>query len=121
VPVAGRQALEGVLMPPLLNASAVVQCAHGGMFPVVPRGLTPLVGGAPGLTINDFPGLVAAGCAFNVSGAPVPCVIAAVASGMCTKVLYGGVPAVHQGLVCMSATGFPTIVASPGQVVVQGM
>ena len=39
---------------------------------------------------------------------------------MCVKVTYGGVPAVHTGLVCMTATGFPTPPPIPGQVTVQG-
>jgi hypothetical protein len=107
-------------MPPLLNASSTVQCAHGGVFPVVPRGLTPIIGGAPALTVNDFPGLPAAGCVFNIAGAPAPCIIASVMAGMCVKVTYGGVPAVHTGLVCMTATGFPTLPPTPGQVTVQG-
>ena len=109
-------------MPPLLNTALTLQCAHGGMFTVVPRGMPPTVGGAPGLTMQDFPGLPAAGCAFNVAGAPVPCVIVSVVSGMCTRVLFGGVPAVHSGLVCMTSNGMPTLpVANPGQMVVQGV
>jgi hypothetical protein len=107
-------------MPPLLNASSTIQCAHGGVFPVVPRGKTPIIGGAPALTAMDFAGLPAAGCVFNIAGAPAPCIIASVMSGICVKVSYGGVPAVHTGLVCMTATGFPTLPPTPGQVTVQG-
>lgn len=108
-------------MPPLLNAGAVIQCAHGGVFPVVPSGVRPLVGGAPGLVIGDLPGKIAAGCAFNVSGAPVPCVLVAPTAGVCTKVLYGGQPALHQGLVCTTSNGTPTLpISTAGQTTVQG-
>jgi hypothetical protein len=35
--------------------------------------------------------------------------------------MYGGIPAVHTGLVCMTSNGVPTMpVANAGQVVVQG-
>jgi hypothetical protein len=79
------------------------------------------VGGSPALTVQDFPGLVAVGCAFNVAGAPVPCVIAGVVAGMCTKVMLSGVPAVHTGLTCMTSNGVPTLPPMPGQVTVQGV
>jgi hypothetical protein len=109
-------------MPPLLNANAVVLCARSGRFPVVPRGKRPNVGGAPALTVQDFPGLVAAGCAFNVSGAPVPCVVVSVASGLCPTIHHGGAPAVTQALVCATSNGVPTLpVASAGQPAVQGL
>lgn len=108
-------------MPPLINAAATVQCAHGGMIPMVPAGPRPLIGGAPGMVATDLIGKVALGCAFNVSGAPVPCVVVSVASGICTKVSYGGQPALHQGLVALTSNGVPTIpCASAGQVTVQG-
>lgn len=109
-------------MPPLLNANAVIQCGHGGKFPVVPRAPRPLVGGAPGLNLQDFPGVIAAGCAFNISGAPVPCVIVSVIAGMCPTIILGGAPAVNQTLVCATTNGVPSIpVASAGQMTVQGM
>ncbi len=108
-------------MPPLLNANAVIQCAHGGKFPVVARGPRPLVGGAPALNVQDFPGVIALGCAFNVSGAPVPCVIVSVTAGMCPKIIMGGAPAVNQTLVCATSNGVPSIpVSSAGQMATQG-
>ena len=108
-------------MPPLLNANAVIQCAHGGKFPVVPRGPRPMVGGAPALNVQDFPGVVALGCVFNVSGAPVPCVIVSVTAGMCPTIIMGGAPAVNQTLVCATSNGVPSIpVSSAGQMTAQG-
>ena len=108
-------------MPPLLNANALVQCAHGGVFTVVPRGPRPLVGGAPALAAPDFAGVVAGGCAFNVSGAPVPCVIVSVVAGMCPTVTVGGAPAVNQSLVCATSNGVPSLpVTTPGQMTVMG-
>lgn len=89
---------------------------------MIPAGPRPLIGGAPGMVATDLVGKVALGCAFNVAGAPVPCVVVAVASGICSKVSYGGQPGLHQGLVCMTSNGFPTLpVASAGQALVQGI
>jgi hypothetical protein len=108
-------------MPPLLNANAVIQCGHGGRFVVVPRGPRPLVGGAPALAMPDFPGVVAAGCAFNIAGAPAPCVIVSVVAGICPRIMLGGAPAVNQTLVCATSNGVPSVpVASAGQTTVQG-
>lgn len=89
---------------------------------MVPAGPRPLIGGAPGMVATDLVGKVALGCAFNVSGAPVPCVVVSVVSGICTKVSYGGQPALHQGLVCATSNGTPTLpVSNAGQVKVQGV
>jgi hypothetical protein len=87
----------------------------------VARGPRPLVGGAPGLNLQDFPGVIAAGCVFNISGAPVPCVIVSVIAGMCPTIILGGAPAVNQTLVCATSNGVPSIpVSSAGQMTVQG-
>lgn len=110
------------LVPPLVNSNGVLQCGHGGMFPLIPKGLSPIVGGAPGIKVTDLPGTIAAGCVFNVLGAVVPCVIVSATAGICTTVNYGGTPAVHQGLVCATSNGVPSIpMASAGQMAVQGV
>jgi hypothetical protein len=107
---------------PLLNVNLVLQCVHGGVFPVVPRGPRPIVGGAPGLNVTDFPGVPAVGCVFNVLGVPAPCVIVSVMSGMCPKVIFYGAPTVDQTLVCMTSNGMPTLpISNPGQVIAQSV
>jgi hypothetical protein len=81
-----------------------------------------LIGGAPGLVMTDLVGKPAVGCVWNILGVPTPCVVAAVVSGICTKVSYSGQPALHQGIVCMTSNGVPTLpCANAGQVVVQGL
>ena len=105
-------------MPPLLNQAATIQCGHGGVFPVVARGPRALVGGTPGLNVPDFPGVVAVGCAFNVLGAPVPCVILSVMSGICPKILLAGAPAVDQTCICATSNGIPSLpISNPGQMI----
>ena len=56
----------------LYNVGATATCTHGG--PIAALSTTPrvLVMGMPATTIADQ--FVVAGCAFNVSGAPHPCV-----------------------------------------------
>lgn len=58
----------------LLHLGATVQCVHGGQ--AVPTSPNPrvLVSGQP--IVTQPPPYVIAGCLFNVSGAPSPCVTA---------------------------------------------
>jgi hypothetical protein len=57
---------------PLLHVGAQVLCSHGGFAtPTVPNPRV-LVSGQP--TVLMSAPYVIAGCLFNVSGAPVPCV-----------------------------------------------
>jgi hypothetical protein len=80
-----------------------------------------MVGGAPGLVMTDLIGKPAVGCTWNILGAPAPCVIVTVLTGICTKVSYAGQPALHQGISCMTSNGVPTLpCASAGQTTVQG-
>ncbi|WP_449433122.1 hypothetical protein [Pseudomonas putida] len=59
---------------PLLHVGATVLCAHGGSAtPMVPNPRV-LLGGQPSVVISGP--YVIAGCPFNVTGAPVPCVTA---------------------------------------------
>ncbi|MGI8806769.1 MAG: hypothetical protein ACR2KK_02735 [Acidimicrobiales bacterium] len=56
---------------PILDAGATITCPHGGQVQVVPRAVRVSLGGNPPLLVDDVS--TVAGCAFNVSGAPSPC------------------------------------------------
>ena len=58
----------------LLHEGAMVQCAHGGSAMPTDVSTNVFVNGQP-VTTEAAPYSVA-GCSFNVSGAPVPCVTA---------------------------------------------
>lgn len=92
---------------PLLHLGATVMCAHGGTAtPAVPNPRV-LVSGQP-TALMSGPYLIA-GCPFNVSGSPVPCVTAqwVVAA---IRVLSNGQPVVlmDSQAVCMP-NGTPLI------------
>lgn len=57
---------------PLLHVGATVLCAHGGQAQPVAPNPRVLVGGMP--TVTMAAPYVVAGCVFNVSGAPSPCI-----------------------------------------------
>ena len=77
----------------LLHSGATVLCAHGGQAtPTVPSPRVK-VGGQPITTLSG-PYSVA-GCPFNVSSSPVPCVTAQWTVGA-TRVRSGGVPVLLQ-------------------------
>ena len=59
---------------PLLHAGASVLCAHGGTASPTQPNPRVLVGGMPTVTMSAP--YVVAGCPFNVSGGPSPCVSA---------------------------------------------
>ncbi len=75
----------------LLHVGATVSCPHGGPASFVPTAPRVLVGGQPVVTAADVS--LIGGCAFNVSGAPHPCV-AVRWIAPATRVLVGGSPAV---------------------------
>jgi hypothetical protein len=56
---------------PIVDAGATITCPHGGQVQVVPRATRVRLGGNPPLLVDDV--ATVAGCAFNVSGAPSPC------------------------------------------------
>ena len=55
----------------VLDAGATITCPHGGQATVVPRSTRVSLSGKPPLLVDDV--ATVAGCAFNVSGAPSPC------------------------------------------------
>lgn len=59
---------------PLLHLGATVLCAHGGSATPTAPNPRVLVSGQPSVVMS--PPYLVAGCPFNVSGGPVPCVTA---------------------------------------------
>ena len=73
----------------ILHVGAIVMCAHGGQaMPTSPNPRV-LVGGQP-IVMQPAPFIVA-GCAFNVSGAPSPCLTATWVTAA-TRVTSNGMP-----------------------------
>lgn len=56
----------------ILDLGCTIQCPHGGQATVTPSNTDVKVGGNLALLITDV--MTIAGCTFNVSGSPVPCV-----------------------------------------------
>ncbi len=77
----------------LLHAGATVLCMHGGQAQPTAPNPRVRVGGQPVVT-QAAPHAVA-GCPFNVSGSPVPCVTAQWVTAA-TRVRAGGVPVLLQ-------------------------
>jgi hypothetical protein len=59
-------------MPGLLTTASVMTCPHGGMVQAMPSSTSVQIGGAPALAASDT--FMIAGCTFNISGVPSPCV-----------------------------------------------
>lgn len=55
----------------VLTAASTIQCTHGGSASVMPAQTKVLADNSPILTESDMH--TVAGCPFNVSGSPVPC------------------------------------------------
>ena len=94
----------------LLHVGATVLCAHGGQAQPTTPNPRVLVGGQP--TVTLVAPYVVAGCVFNVSGAPSPCVTAQwVTSAM--RVTSNGQPLLLQDSQAICApNGTPLIVAA---------
>ena len=73
----------------LLNAAVSGTCTHGGSAMPVAGNPRVKVAGSPVLTVASQ--LAISGCPNNVSGSPVPCVLATFASGA-TRVKVMGQP-----------------------------
>ncbi|MBE9571500.1 MAG: hypothetical protein IMF11_12800 [Proteobacteria bacterium] len=94
---------------PLLHVGATVMCAHGGQAQPTAPNPRVLVSGQPIVT-QPAPYAIA-GCPFNVSGAPVPCVTAQWVSGA-TRVMSNGAPVLllDSQAIC-TPNGTPLIIA----------
>lgn len=77
----------------LLHQGATVLCAHGGQAqPVTPN---PRVRVSNQLVVTQTPPYAVAGCVFNVSGAPSPCLTAQWTTAA-TRVRAGSLPVLLQ-------------------------
>jgi len=56
----------------LLDAATQITCPHGGQGVATPSNQRVTLGGSPALVVSDQ--VTIAGCSFNVSGSPSPCV-----------------------------------------------
>lgn len=111
-------------MPPLLTASAVIMCVHGGRVMPIPTQQQVLIAGSPVLCVPDLQGAPIVGCPIPPTPATKPCtmVVAVFPGSWSLKVLIGGRPAYVQTLVGVT-DGFPPGAIQcifAGQVVVQG-
>jgi uncharacterized Zn-binding protein involved in type VI secretion len=77
----------------ILHAGATVLCAHGGQVQATLPNPRVKVGGQPVVTQPNPHSI--AGCPFNVSGSPVPCVTAQWITGA-LRVKAGGMPVLLQ-------------------------
>ena len=94
-------------------------CPHGGQAVVVPSNPTVQIAGSPVLVMSDV--FTIAGCPFNISGAPAPCVnIQWTAPAVSTTVNNTPVLLATSIGLCMGGSpGVPAVVV-PGQMQVQG-
>ena len=94
----------------LLHLGATVLCAHGGQAQPTAPNPRVMVGGQPTVTIAAP--YVVAGCVFNVSGAPSPCVTAQWVTAA-TRVTSNGQPLLllDSQAIC-APNGTPLIIAA---------
>jgi len=108
-------------MPALLTASSTMMCPHGGTVTAVP-GQTQAVADAPVLRMSDT--CTIAGCTFNISGVPNPCVTVQWIVGA-TKVQAGGDFVLNENStgLCLAATQAPqgSVLITATQAVVSGL
>ena len=91
---------------PVLHTGAFATCPHAGMLNIIAASPRVMVSGMPAAVLTDQ-GLVA-GCVFNVSGKPQPCVTTRWIAGA-TRVLANGQPLLINPCVamCLSADQIP--------------
>lgn len=90
----------------ILTAAATIQCTHGGSATAIASNFAVMVDNSPVLVESDTH--VVAGCPFNVSGSPMPCVTIAWSAGA-LQVQVNGTPALVQSSIglCKNAAGAP--------------
>jgi hypothetical protein len=110
-------------VPPLLNANAIVNCTHMGLFKFIPTS-TVMIGGAPALTVADT-AVPMSPCPFATAAGPAPCVqLTPPMAGMSMKVMIQGKPALMQNAQFMTIPAgagvpVPAMVQFPGNLTVQ--
>ncbi len=94
----------------VLTAASTIQCTHGGSASIVPSQTSVMADGSPILTESDVH--TVAGCPFNVSGSPVPCLTISWTAGS-AKVSVQGNKVLTRTSVgqCKNAAGAPQGVA----------
>lgn len=93
---------------PLLTAGSVILCSHGGSAQATAPNPRVMLSGQPVVT-QAAPHMVA-GCVFNVSGAPSPCITATWTVGA-VRVLASGIPVLLQTSQAICApNGTPVII-----------
>jgi hypothetical protein len=102
----------------LLHQGATVLCLHGGQAQLTAPNPRVKVGGQPVVT-QPAPHTVA-GCPFNVSGAPSPCVTAQWVTGA-TRVRAGGQPVLLQDSQAVCAPNGTGITVAMTQTRVRGL
>ena len=90
----------------LLDAATQVICPHGGQGIATPSNQKVLLGGSPALVSTDQ--VTIAGCSFNVSGSPSPC-LSVQWLAPATRVTVNGTPALLSTSValCTNAAAVP--------------
>jgi hypothetical protein len=90
----------------LLTNATVAMCPHGGQMMFIPSQARVLAGGAPVLLVTD-PTLVA-GCPFNVSGTPSPCLTVRWVAPADRVLVEGTPPLLSTSLgLCLNPTSAP--------------
>ena len=91
---------------PLFVVGAVAMCPHGGQITTISSDTRVLAGGMPVALMTDQ--FMVAGCPFNVSGAPQPCMTVQWTTPT-VETLINGQPAITAASVglCIAANGAP--------------
>ena len=104
---------------PILTQAETIMCPHAGTVTVIPTRLTVQIAGSPVLVMTD-PGTIA-GCTFQISGAPAPCV-SVLWTMPAVSVTAQNAPVLLSSSICMCIGGSGSVPATiiPGTMRVMG-
>jgi hypothetical protein len=90
----------------IMNLGCTIMCPHGGQATVIPSNTQAQVGGGFALLVTDT--MIIAGCPFNVSGAPMPCLTIQWLAPA-TRTTVNGTPVLLQSSIglCLNALSAP--------------